>query len=323
MIHNDIHSSSKVRSLPISSPKPPAHTGSVLDSSAVDLQPDCSPAKCSRAQVHEALTSVNTEKNQNLSFLLATPSDSKCLNELHCFVRKNIEAFLASEDDMRQPQPGRRTPITLGQVGLRCIHCKALPSKERVKRAVCYPSTVEGIYHSVCNMKFDHFSICKAISGESKKEYRRLTADSSRKSSGSTRGIGLTSQYYLKTAREKGLVDSDNGIRLRRTVDVKRFEDKNDSQVVGIKRLLTLAVAASTHHPRAVQHAGMNNHEQNASNRANCRISYHRPQVLVNHVNYNLWSTSSSTKTIPSSTQNLFLTTPGIDLPKFKRLKQV
>jgi len=322
MIHNDIHSLSKVRRLPISSSKPLAHIGSVLDSSTVDLQPDCSPTKYSRAHVHEALTSVNAEKNQNPSFLLATPDDSKCLNDLHCFVRKNIEAFLASEDDMRQPQPGRRTPITLGQVGLRCIHCKALPSKERVKRAVCYPSTVEGIYHSVCNMKFDHFSICQAMSGESKKEYQRLTADSSRKNNGSARG-GLTSQYYLQTAREKGFVDSDNGIRLRRTADVKKFEDKSDSQVVGIKRLLTLAVAASTHNPRAVQHAGMNKRKQNASNRVNCRINYRRPQVLVNHVNYDLWSTSSSTRTIPSSTQNLFLTTPGIDLPKFKRVKQV
>uniref|UniRef100_A0A7S4JWE5 Uncharacterized protein n=2 Tax=Odontella aurita TaxID=265563 RepID=A0A7S4JWE5_9STRA len=95
--------------------------------------------------------------------LLFLPEDSGHLNPLHCFVRRQIEIFVATPEDAAAPSPGRKKPVNPGQVGLRCIHCRALPSAgssplqasalapmkgkkvgriRRVKRAVCYPSSV-------------------------------------------------------------------------------------------------------------------------------------------------------------------------------------
>ncbi len=34
------------------------------------------------------------------------------------------EAFGATEDDIAAPMHGRNKPIALGQVGIRCMHCK-------------------------------------------------------------------------------------------------------------------------------------------------------------------------------------------------------
>jgi hypothetical protein len=95
--------------------------------------------------------------------LLALPEDATILKPLHAFVRTQIEVFTATPDDIAQPAPGRKNPIRLHQVGLRCMHCRHLPSRDRVKRAICYPSKVARVYHSVSDMKFDHFSACQAL----------------------------------------------------------------------------------------------------------------------------------------------------------------
>lgn len=141
--------------------------------------------------------------------LLATPADNNVLNPLHCWVRRNIEIFAANKDDLAVPAPGRKTRVIMGQVGIRCIHCAKLPLKDRVKRGVCYPPSVSGIYHSVSNMKFDHFSNCRGLSRESRAEFTAL------KSSGSRRGgsSGSTAQYYHDAAIRLGLVDTEQGIR--------------------------------------------------------------------------------------------------------------
>lgn len=81
--------------------------------------------------------------------LLSRPGDDAVLSPLHTYIRQHIEVFTATEVEISQPAPGRKNPIQLGQVGLRCIHCRHLPVRERVKRAVCYPSSVGRVYHSV------------------------------------------------------------------------------------------------------------------------------------------------------------------------------
>ena len=99
---------------------------------------------------------------------LGTETDRQYLNPLHCFVRRNVEVFVATDDDITAPSPGRKVRVGVGQVGIRCIHCAKLPSKDRVKRAVCYPPSVSAIYHSVSNMKFDHFGSCRGLPEEAR-----------------------------------------------------------------------------------------------------------------------------------------------------------
>ena len=112
--------------------------------------------------------------------LLAQPGDEEVLSPLHCFVRRQIEVFEATSEELAQPAPGRKVPIKLRQVGLRCIHCtstknllvgnnnnnnnsngKDSPTK-RVKRAVCYPSSVARVSGSLfyCPSLYS-FSVCR------------------------------------------------------------------------------------------------------------------------------------------------------------------
>ena len=146
---------------------------------------------------------------------LAEEEDRDNLNPLHCFVRQQVEIFSADKNDMSAPAPGRKQRILLGQVGIRCKHCVKLPPKDRVKRAVCYPPSVGGIYHSVSNMKFDHFGICRGLPPHSRELFTKLKSScgqhySPRRSSSST-----TAQYYEKSALRKGLTDTQTGIRFR------------------------------------------------------------------------------------------------------------
>lgn len=166
--------------------------------------------------------------------LLTSSTDEHHLNPLHCFVRRHIELFVADPDDIAAPAPGRKTRVVLGQVGLRCIHCARLPPKDRVKRAVCYPAAVAGIYHSVSNMKFDHFDKCRGLPEPERAIFTKLRSSCGRHGPRAGKGLGgimnndnnsvsnanSTAQYYHDSAARLGLVDSDTGIRFaQRAVD--------------------------------------------------------------------------------------------------------
>ena len=176
--------------------------------------------------------------------LLAMPEDSAALNDLHCFVRRNVEVFVATKDDAAAPSPGRRVRVKVGQVGLRCIHCARLPLKERVKRAVCYPPNVSGIYHSISNMKFDHFGSCKGLSPEARIEFTNLKSSSGRRNTLSNNGSrgtsSSTAKYYEESAARLGLVDTDGGIQFHHEASPSLSSDKG-SATDGISALMIAA----------------------------------------------------------------------------------
>ena len=145
--------------------------------------------------------------------LLAGPGDEAILAPIHCFVRKNVEIFAATPEDVAAPAPGRKTRVTVGQIGIRCIHCAKLSPKQRVKRAICYPPTILSIYHSVSNMKFDHFGACRGLSVEDKQEFAALRASSNQKG-GKKVNRKTTAQYYIDSAvHDLKLVNTESGIR--------------------------------------------------------------------------------------------------------------
>lgn len=60
---------------------------------------------------------------------LGVEDDKYWLSELQVYLRGNFaEAFGATEDDIAAPMHGRNKPIALGQVGIRCMHCKRTSS---------------------------------------------------------------------------------------------------------------------------------------------------------------------------------------------------
>lgn len=201
----------------------------------------------------------NTTITTNIKdmILLSQPEDTMYLNKLHCFVRRNTQVFKATQEDIASPSPGRKKPITLGQVGIRCIHCAHLnknndnnTTKLRTRRAICYPPTINSIYHVVSNMKFDHFGFCSGLSQKDKEEFWMLKNNSSRTScrnkssivdqgrSSNTNGssssniivLNSTANYYSSSARNIGLVDTMNGIRFKDDVIVPTVS-KNDCAI--------------------------------------------------------------------------------------------
>lgn len=141
--------------------------------------------------------------------LLAMPQDRVSLSETLCVVRENIEVFRASQADVDAPAPGRKHAVIVGQVGLRCIHCRhTTKCSDRVKRAVCYPSSIKRIYRTVIDMKLDHFTQCKFVPISLKKRLDELKAVHSR-------STGTTMQYFIQAAHFLGMEDGSNGVILR------------------------------------------------------------------------------------------------------------
>ena len=71
------------------------------------------------------LQDLNIDKWYSGCVPLGLDDDKYWLSELQVFLRANFaEAFGATEEDIAAPMHGRNKPIALGQVGIRCMHCK-------------------------------------------------------------------------------------------------------------------------------------------------------------------------------------------------------
>lgn len=139
---------------------------------------------------------------------LSLPDDDNALSPLHCFLRKYcVEAFSATEQDVAFPRYGKSHggKIVLHQVGIRCIHCKSYTGT-KPERAVCYPSSVKNIYHSIETWQRRHAPVCRFIPCWIKRELTRLIETS--KSTG-----GGRRQYWQDAARKVGMVDTPSGVR--------------------------------------------------------------------------------------------------------------
>jgi len=146
------------------------------------------------------------------SVSLALPQDDDVLSPLHCFMRKYcVEAFTAQEDDLATPRYGKSHggKIVVGQVGIRCLHCKHLSVRRRPERAACFPSSLRNIYHSIETWQRRHSSVCTELPGWAKKNMIDLM-QSSRSAAGGRR------HYWEDAAKEIGLVDTPHGVRFVR-----------------------------------------------------------------------------------------------------------
>jgi hypothetical protein len=79
-------------------------------------------------QVDNMIVDENNERQWYTGCLpLGLADDKYWLSELQVYLRANFaEAFGATEDDIAAPMHGRNKPIALGQVGIRCMHCKCM-----------------------------------------------------------------------------------------------------------------------------------------------------------------------------------------------------
>lgn len=108
------------------------------------------------------------------------------------------------QTDIVLPVHGRNKPIALGQVGLRCMHCKNLPSIDRTNHAIAYPSFISGIYNAVQQMFRQHFEYCERIPEDVRRRVETLKETTSNR--------GGRKQYWIDSAKRVGLVDTPWGV---------------------------------------------------------------------------------------------------------------
>jgi len=151
-------------------------------------------------------------------FPLAMPEDEEWLTPLHCFVRRYcVEIFVATPEDVAAPCMGKRNPVSVHQVGIRCPYCSPERMENRqqavdVARArengVVYPSLITRIYNSSINLLQRHLRSCAFVPPEILARYEELKSSNARS--------GASKKYWADSALRLGLADTPDGIRLDR-----------------------------------------------------------------------------------------------------------
>lgn len=139
---------------------------------------------------------------------LSMNSDKDWLTPLHCFVRRHcVQVFTATQNDVSTPSKGKRKPIQVGQVGIRCPHCHSEDStgKTRERGSVYYPTSISSIYNATMNLLQRHLHNCSAVPAEIMRRYETLKSDDARS--------GTSKRYWIESALSLGLVDTTSGIR--------------------------------------------------------------------------------------------------------------
>ena len=155
---------------------------------------------------------------------LSLPEDDDVLSPLHCFMRRYcVEAFTATPEDVATPRYGKShgVKVVVGQVGIRCLYCKCRPIGQRPERAVCYPSSLKNIYHSIETWQRRHSLVCPDITPWVRTSINELM-ESSKSRAGGRR------QYWEDSAKRLGMVDTPNGVRFSRTPGIEGPIESSD-----------------------------------------------------------------------------------------------
>ena len=122
-------------------------------------------------------------------------------------VRQQLELFEATTNDIECNTQGRKKPVVLHQVGLRCCHCSYLPLRSRGRGAVYYPAKLQGIYQAAQNMATSHLcTTCPKIPPSTKADLNQLRQQGENASGGK--------QYWADGCRALGVIETENdGLR--------------------------------------------------------------------------------------------------------------
>ncbi len=144
-------------------------------------------------------------------FILYTPEDEGKLSEHQILLRRQIEYFRATQDDILTLMRGRNKPIVLQQVGLRCRHCSHLAVGKRKKGATYFPSSIMGTYQAAHNIGVEHLKsgVCPALP----RDVRERLVGYESGTLGPRVASGTGKKYWAEAGRKMGLSDTVDGIR--------------------------------------------------------------------------------------------------------------
>jgi hypothetical protein len=190
-------------------PPSPAALPTYLESATSAGSASASSAAAAAAAAPTADDSLPTKRpHLYLPKTLAQPDDKLLLSSHQVLLRHQIEAFQAAEEDTKLPTRGRNKRIQVGQVGIRCRHCKNVPPARRQRGSMYFPHSTMGIYQACQNMSTTHLQcgLCSEMPERLKQQFAELIPS---KTTGSLAGR----PYWAKSAQDMGLVDTEGGIR--------------------------------------------------------------------------------------------------------------
>jgi hypothetical protein len=132
-----------------------AATGSMHDSQS--MQHDHDRVALSQPIRHEATTKTISVLPAPLSHAM---DDTGLMNPHQVWLRRHIEAFCATLDDLHELYTRGRhhRAIQINQVGIRCRHCAHLPLALRGPGAVYFPHHTDGLYQAAQNISAMHLA---------------------------------------------------------------------------------------------------------------------------------------------------------------------
>ncbi len=166
-----------------------------------------------QSRTADARVQGNFNNDSDFGLLLACPEDRGMLNDHLQFLREQIEFYRATADDIMSYARGRNKGVALGQVGIRCRHCRHLPVHHRRKGSTYFPSTLMGIYQAAQNLSVHHLQSGKCQELPRDVQNQLLTTAATKKAAS-----GAGKAYWAESAKMQGLVDTPDGIRF--AVDV-------------------------------------------------------------------------------------------------------
>lgn len=178
-------------------------TGGSGTAGAVAPVPKHAPMDMQRPRIAATL-SIFPETNTN-SMLLSHPEDGDLLSPYLCIIRKQIELFVSTPKDIEAKLAvgGNKVPPQAGQIGLRCIHCKHVPFRDRAKSSESYPNLLKNIHQSVRNYQRHHWPKCKEIPDTVRKDVDACLREKVSKSKGNA------GQWWIRSCRDRGLFDAE------------------------------------------------------------------------------------------------------------------
>ena len=135
---------------------------------------------------------------------LHSPSDATYLSPLVCLMRSQLEVFSATPEDVEACASfgALVQTISVGRVGIRCVHCRDRPAADQAKGAVSYPASIRMLNQATRNWQRYHWAACKFIPPSAREEFERLQAGKKTNSSRKSK------EYWIRRSGEMGLVDT-------------------------------------------------------------------------------------------------------------------
>ena len=153
---------------------------------------------------------------------LSLPGDETKLTAYQILLREQLEVFVAQENDAGSTLQGRKKEILHGQVGLRCRHCRGIPSpalkgvdsRKSKRGAVYFPRKLSCVYQACQNISTSHLlESCTRIPTRLRQELQRLRDRHDTAIGGK--------KYWSDACEELGVYETEDGLFFKRSVDRK------------------------------------------------------------------------------------------------------